>query len=97
MPRSQSASSSPIVSVSVVPSVSNRLVEMSVQSGPWLRPSNVTVPIITHTKATVPGGRSSGGRPLNSGRTPTSWPSPISTTTGRSGAASLAPTPAGKP
>ena len=38
---------------------------------PWLRPSNVTVPIITHTNSTVPGSGSSDGRPPSGGRTPT--------------------------
>ena len=43
----------------------------SFHSWPWLRPSNVTVPIITATSATVPGTGSSRGRPPSSGRTPT--------------------------
>ena len=58
----------------VEPKVSKRLVEMSLQIAPWLSPSNVTVPIITTTTATVPGGRSSDGRPASGGRTPTTRP-----------------------
>ena len=43
----------------------------SVHIGPWLRPSNVTVPIITHTTATVPGTGCSAGSPASGGRSPT--------------------------
>ena len=40
------------------------------QSEPWLRPSNVTVPIMTMIIAIVPGGVSSSGSPPSGGRTP---------------------------
>ena len=43
----------------------------SFQSAPWLSPSNVTVPIITITTATVPGTGSSRGSPPSGGRSPT--------------------------
>ena len=38
------------------------------------QPVERDVPIITHTNATMPGGRSSEGRPPSGGRTPISWP-----------------------
>ena len=40
-------------------------------TGPWLKPSNVTVPIITLTTAIVPGTGSRPGRPPSGGRIPT--------------------------
>ena len=48
--------------------------ERSVHSEPWLSPSNVTVPIITTTKKTVPVIGSSRGRPPSGGRRPISRP-----------------------
>ncbi len=50
---------------------STRSGSRSPHSGPWLNPSNVTVPIITATSATVPAAASSEGRPPSGGRTPT--------------------------
>ena len=51
--------------------------EMSPHADPCSKPSNVTVPIITASSATVPAAGSSRGRPPSSGRRPTT-PSRVS-------------------
>ena len=61
------AASSPTIP-SIAPA---RSTERSVHSCPWLKPSNVTVPIITITNGTVPVIGSSRGRPPSGGRSPT--------------------------